>query len=126
MKGYSPPDDTVQAKKDKSKMLDGVYIHENYIPRGLKLKDGVVIIKDRNDFVIGMKYYKDSVLVLWEEYENHILNHQEYLSPSDSTDIDKYFYSDGRLQSIYYFNPRTGKRTVKYSKAGKITVDEDE
>ncbi|MEO8146226.1 MAG: hypothetical protein ABI723_01250 [Bacteroidia bacterium] len=122
-KGYALPKDSLQIAQDKANnLLDGGYVFENYIPRGPHLKNGIVVIKDKDNSILKIKYYSDSIQVLTEEYNNNILIDQTSFSPCDSTVIEKYYFNDGRLQRIDLFDPKKQKERiiVDYSEKGEI------
>jgi hypothetical protein len=101
-KGYS--DTTEYSPTDNSKMRYGVYDFIDYTPRGPRLKDGVVLIKDRFDRPLALYVYSDSNLFQLDHYKEGRIEWQEFDNPRDSSSIDKYYWDNGNYKTIYYYN----------------------
>lgn len=72
----------------------GTYAYQSLVPSGPVLKNGMVVIRDRNDNLLGINYYKDSIRVMEEHYSNNKLTEQFVRMSNDSVLIDKYFFKE--------------------------------
>ena len=117
--------ETKTQKEIDTEKLIGHLIKISYVPTEPILKDGVVAIKDRNDNLLFLKFYKDSMQIQSDKYVDNLLSEQEIANPADSSFIEKYYYKNGRLQSIYV---TVKKRTtvVKYSESGQVIYNSKE
>jgi hypothetical protein len=100
-------------------VLDGVYIKD---PNPLSMKDGELVVYNRFYEIDERKIFKDSMLVLNEEYTLGKITSLFSYNYKDSIFITKYFYENG--------NPRTTEinkqnyETEKFSwhKNGKLAT----
>jgi regulator of replication initiation timing len=113
-----------QKEKDSEKLV-GLIIKTSYIPTEPILKDGMVAIKDKNDNLLFLNFYKDSMQIQSDKYVDNLLSEQEIANPSDSSFIEKYYYKSGRLQSIYVTVKRR-TTVVKYSESGQVIYNSKE
>jgi hypothetical protein len=99
---------------------DGIYIKRQFVPQTIKIKNGTVVIKDRQNRPLDIYFYLDSVVIQHDEYFiNGRLCSQEFNYKSDSLHIDKYFYGNGKLYAITY-NRKGIEETFKYDEDGKL------
>ncbi|MCW3083115.1 MAG: hypothetical protein JWP12_481 [Bacteroidetes bacterium] len=99
---------------------DGIYVKRQFVPQTIKIKNGTVVIKDRQNKPLDIYFYLDSVVIQHDEYFiNGGLCSQEFDYKSESLHIDKYFYGNGKLYAITY--QRKGvEETFKYDTDGKL------
>jgi len=116
--GYSPKSDNSSSKDPH--LLEGVYVRTSYVPRGPVLKNGLVVIKDRNNNILRTNYFVDSILVNKDFYTNNILESQSIFSVSDTSLLEKVYYKNGNL---HYMRIREGTGPtifIFYSETGEI------
>jgi hypothetical protein len=100
-KSYAGSPDT--AYDNKYKFLTGSYIYENYTPKGPRLNNGIVVIKDWLDRPLAFYLYADSFPVQVSHYTNGRIVWERYYFGKDSLSIDKYFWNNGNIRVIIYY-----------------------
>jgi hypothetical protein len=100
--------------------LDGIYIKRQFVPKPIVIKNGTVIIKDRQNKPLDIYIYQDSVLIQHDQYFiNGGLCSQAFDLKKDSLNIYKYFYRSGKLSALTY--QRQGLEEIfKYDENGKL------
>ena len=107
------------SKPDYTKIRYGVCDFTNHIPRGPRLKNGIVVIKDRLDRPLALYVYSDSSIIQDDHYFEGRLDWQEFDNPKDSSSITKYYWGNGNFKSIYYYNGQKNEE-FDYDEKGQL------
>ena len=98
--------------------LDNGVMKENFVPNPIPLKKGVVYIKDRLNRPVAFYVYADSII----KGEEHFIDGQLIIQSfnfSDSTGIDKEYWTNGNLRSLTYLESNQ-KKVYNYTEEGDL------
>lgn len=94
------------------------------IPEPIKIKDGVVIIRDRQDNILKLFIYADSTMIQEEHVKGGKLYRQFNHYDKTNIEVQKYYWENGNLQGLVLYS---NKKILIYNftKDGKLIIEQD-
>jgi hypothetical protein len=95
------------------------------IPKPPKIKEGVILIRDRQDNMLKLYIYSDSSIIQEDHYYKGKLSKQFSYESKDSVEVQKYYWDNGTLSDlVIYWNRK--QTTYSYSKDGRLIIGQGE
>jgi antitoxin component YwqK of YwqJK toxin-antitoxin module len=91
------------------------------IPKPTIIKNGVILIRDRQDKILKLYIYSDSTIIHEDHYLNGRLSRQVCNYTNDTLNIEKYYWDNGNLRSLIIYSDK--KQIVyDYSENGQLDI----